>query len=292
MTSLVTRHLFHDKIEDISNEQKAVQQASKTLKNSKNLSKVFEIILAYGNYMNGQTIQGGAYGFKLESLLKINDVKSCKKGITLLHYILEVIEINFPELLEFRNELRSVEAAAKVDWPDVKLKLSTVASDLEVIKKLLDNEDVEESFKEKFKPFYESSTQKIETLSQKIKESEKDYVDVLAFFGEPTTTPTYCFFTLWGTFLSSVEEALIENAKRIKKRITDLAYEDKEPYVPSELLEAPVAMCDEIIVRHNQFYGAFRYCMEKAYSIPKKIYNYSSTYIKSKGKGRFEAHSK
>ncbi len=45
----------------------AVIAASKSVLASEHLKKVFEVILAVGNYMNSSK-RGGAYGFKLQSL--------------------------------------------------------------------------------------------------------------------------------------------------------------------------------------------------------------------------------
>ena len=45
----------------------AVIAASKSVVSSDHLKKVFEVILAFGNYMNSSK-RGGAYGFKLQTL--------------------------------------------------------------------------------------------------------------------------------------------------------------------------------------------------------------------------------
>ena len=49
--------------------------------------QVLETILALGNYLNGSTSRGGAYGFKLEGLLKLGSVKSVDNKESLLHYL-------------------------------------------------------------------------------------------------------------------------------------------------------------------------------------------------------------
>lgn len=58
------------------------QQRSQMLKEgcldiekSPKLLKLLEIVLAIGNYLNAQSIRGGAYGFKLEVLTKLSQVK-------------------------------------------------------------------------------------------------------------------------------------------------------------------------------------------------------------------------
>jgi hypothetical protein len=70
--------------------------------------------LALGNYLNTGN-RGGAYGFKISSILKLTDTKSSIQGRkhTLLHYLTELIEKKFPKLLGFETELAHVEEGSK-----------------------------------------------------------------------------------------------------------------------------------------------------------------------------------
>ena len=40
------------------------------------MAAVLSLVLAYGNYMNGNTIRGQADGFQLGVLLKLRDIKN------------------------------------------------------------------------------------------------------------------------------------------------------------------------------------------------------------------------
>lgn len=53
----------------------AILNASKEVVQSKRMTQILEVVLAFGNFMNkGQ--RGNAYGFKVSSLNKIADTKS------------------------------------------------------------------------------------------------------------------------------------------------------------------------------------------------------------------------
>jgi len=52
---------------------------------STNFKKILEAILAIGNYMNGSTARGGAYGFKLDALTKLHTIRSVDPKITLVN---------------------------------------------------------------------------------------------------------------------------------------------------------------------------------------------------------------
>jgi hypothetical protein len=86
------------------------------IKNCKKLVKIFEIILAIGNYLNGTGPRGGAHGFKLEILSKLADTKTADNKSTLLHYLVDFIAEEYPDLISFTEELNNVEIGAKVDF--------------------------------------------------------------------------------------------------------------------------------------------------------------------------------
>jgi diaphanous 1 len=48
--------------------------------------------LAMGNYLNGQSAKGGAFGFKLDIVKGLEDVKANDKKTNLLMYIIEKAE--------------------------------------------------------------------------------------------------------------------------------------------------------------------------------------------------------
>lgn len=102
---------FVDNVHLIAPQIHAVISASNSVKNSKKLRAVLEIILAFGNYLNSSK-RGPAYGFKLQSLDTLLDTKSTDKRICLLHYIAATIRHKFPELAHFESELLYIDKAA------------------------------------------------------------------------------------------------------------------------------------------------------------------------------------
>jgi hypothetical protein len=58
-----------------------------------------EVILAFGNYLNGVTNRGGAYAFKFDTLAKLSEVKSSDNKKTLFYYIVEYLGENKKEEL-------------------------------------------------------------------------------------------------------------------------------------------------------------------------------------------------
>jgi diaphanous 1 len=53
--------------------------------------------------LNGNSNRGGAYGFKLDSLEKLTDLKMNQAKKTALQYIVELIETEIKEVLIFKT---------------------------------------------------------------------------------------------------------------------------------------------------------------------------------------------
>ena len=65
--------------------------AGEELRGSKKFIRLLEAVLKTGNRMNVGTSRGGAEAFKLDSLLKLADVKGADGKTTLLHFVVQEI---------------------------------------------------------------------------------------------------------------------------------------------------------------------------------------------------------
>ena len=104
-----------------------------------NISKEQRIIvlmkytLAIGNYMNGESARGGAFGFKLDAFDKIADIKNINGKKNLLAYVIEVIERNSGSIyIQVDEEFPLYEFGRKQP-------ISQLFSDLDFIKKGIEN---------------------------------------------------------------------------------------------------------------------------------------------------------
>ncbi|KAK6946837.1 Formin, FH2 domain [Dillenia turbinata] len=68
-----------------------LEAACKDLRNSRLFLKLLEAVLKTGNRMNDGTFRGGAQAFKLDTLLKLADVKGIDGKTTLLHFVVQEI---------------------------------------------------------------------------------------------------------------------------------------------------------------------------------------------------------
>ena len=61
------------------------------LENNHLFHKWLEVVLLFGNYLNGTSNRGGAYGFKLDTLAKLSELKSTDNKKTLFYYLVEYV---------------------------------------------------------------------------------------------------------------------------------------------------------------------------------------------------------
>jgi diaphanous 1 len=89
--SIMFKNIYRDELVDIHRKIDLFFECFEFLENNKILHSWLEIILLYGNYLNGTSNRGGAYGFKLDTLAKISEVKSTDNKKTLFYYIVEYV---------------------------------------------------------------------------------------------------------------------------------------------------------------------------------------------------------
>jgi hypothetical protein len=91
LRSMVFKNIYKFEIQEIIRRVDQFFKAFDYVLSNKRLHKWLEIVLAYGNYLNGTTNRGGAYAFKLDTLTKLGDFKSNDNKKNLLYYIVEYI---------------------------------------------------------------------------------------------------------------------------------------------------------------------------------------------------------
>ena len=113
LTCVATTHGFEEQMQLVTKKQQAMKAACVQLENSKKLRKVVSVVLAMGNYLNGSTNRGGAYGFKLEGLSKLSTVKTSDNKSTLMHFLASTLEKDYPNLKDWPSDVDEVIDIAK-----------------------------------------------------------------------------------------------------------------------------------------------------------------------------------
>ncbi|KAL3509636.1 hypothetical protein ACH5RR_029037 [Cinchona calisaya] len=117
MESLLFMSTFQEETSSIKESFATLEVACKELRNSRLFLKLLEAVLKTGNRMNVGTYRGGATAFKLDTLLKLSDVKGTDGKTTLLHFVVQ--EIIRSEGLRAARRLRESQSMSSVKTEDL-----------------------------------------------------------------------------------------------------------------------------------------------------------------------------
>jgi hypothetical protein len=127
---------FESEIEYLKKSCETLEMACEELRNSRMFLKLLEAVLKTGNRMNVGTNRGDAHAFKLDTLLKLVDVKGADGKTTLLHFVVQ--EIIRTEGTRISDSSENQETNAQDDAKCRKLGLqivSGISSELKNVKK-------------------------------------------------------------------------------------------------------------------------------------------------------------
>ncbi|XP_028761626.1 formin-like protein 3 [Neltuma alba] len=91
LESLMFMTTFTEEVTSLKESFTTLEVACNNLRKSRLFLKLLEAVLKTGNRMNDGTYRGGAQAFKLDTLLKLSDVKGIDGKTTLLHFVVQEI---------------------------------------------------------------------------------------------------------------------------------------------------------------------------------------------------------
>ncbi|XP_004673504.1 PREDICTED: disheveled-associated activator of morphogenesis 2 isoform X2 [Condylura cristata] len=223
LQALFFKKKFQERLAEAKPKVEAILLASRELVRSKRLMQMLEVVLAIGNFMNkGQ--RGGAYGFRVASLNKIADTKSSiDRNISLLHYLIMILEKHFPDILNMPSELQHLPEAAKVNLAELEKEVGNLRRGLRAVEVELDYQkrQVREP-NDKFVPvmsdFITVSSFSFSELEDQLNEAKDKFSKALTHFGEhDSKMQPDEFFGIFDTFLQAFSEAR-QDLEAMRKR--------------------------------------------------------------------------
>eukprot|EP01087_Luapelamoeba_hula_P014294 TRINITY_DN416_c0_g1_i1.p1 TRINITY_DN416_c0_g1~~TRINITY_DN416_c0_g1_i1.p1 ORF type:complete len:1319 (+),score=366.00 TRINITY_DN416_c0_g1_i1:197-4153(+) len=212
--------LFDEQYGDLKPDVEAVLRATKEVEKSPKFKQVLEIVLALGNYLNGNTFRGRAYGFKLDGLTKLRDTKAADGQTTLLHYLVQLVESKYPDAVDFPKELRHVPRAARVVLSVVQSTVGQLNAGMKSVEAEIpqvDSTDPKDKYKEVMTEFVDKKKPLVTDIEASEKTMEEEFKRVAGSFGEPPDTTPDQFFGTINSFLTGFEQATIDIKKRKEK---------------------------------------------------------------------------
>uniref|UniRef100_A0A8C9MIU4 Diaphanous related formin 2 n=1 Tax=Serinus canaria TaxID=9135 RepID=A0A8C9MIU4_SERCA len=218
LNGILFRLMFEEHVNNIKPDIMAVTLACEELKKSESFSKLLELVLFLGNYMNSGSRNAQSLGFNISFLCKIRDTKSSDQKTTLLHFLAEICEENYRDILKFPDELQHVESASKVSAQTLKSNLDSMNQQIQRLEKDLENfpksQDEHDKFVEKMSISF-CAREQYEKLSNMHNNMTKLYENLGEYFTfDPKAISIEEFFGDLSNFRTLFLEALKENNKR------------------------------------------------------------------------------
>eukprot|EP01028_Stygiella_incarcerata_P002714 TRINITY_DN1517_c0_g1_i2.p2 TRINITY_DN1517_c0_g1~~TRINITY_DN1517_c0_g1_i2.p2 ORF type:complete len:480 (-),score=127.74 TRINITY_DN1517_c0_g1_i2:91-1530(-) len=85
-----------------------LQEIAQNILHSKRFPLLLQVVLAFGNFLNGGTPRGQAYGFKMDTLLKLETVRASDGRTTLLDYIVRHVRLHEPNAAAFCEDFKLI----------------------------------------------------------------------------------------------------------------------------------------------------------------------------------------
>ena len=92
-----------------------------------------ELILLIGNIMNTGSKNAQSVGFDISYLPKLNNTKDRENKHTLLYFLVEHIEKDYPELLSFPDEMIHIDNASRVNIDNIQKLLKQMDSSIKAL---------------------------------------------------------------------------------------------------------------------------------------------------------------
>ncbi|XP_076900290.1 formin-like protein 18 [Bidens hawaiensis] len=212
---------FGSQVNDLRKSLNAVNSAVEQVRSSSKFKRVMQTILTLGNALNQGTARGAAVGFRLDSLLKLTDTRARNTRMTLMHYLCKVLADKLPELLDFSQDLSSLEPASKVQLKFLAEEMQTISKGLEkVVQELSTAENdgpVSEKFLKALKEFLCSAEGDARALASLYSLVGKNVDSLILYFGEdPARCPYEHVVATLKNFVRMFNQAHDENCKQLE----------------------------------------------------------------------------
>ncbi|VVC32460.1 Diaphanous autoregulatory (DAD) domain,Formin, GTPase-binding domain,Armadillo-like helical,Formin, FH3 [Cinara cedri] len=223
LRSLVYKKKFVTWTSEVEGRTKVVMEASREVARSRRLKKLLEIVLALGNYMN-KGARGNAWGFRLSSLNRLSDTKSSSvRGTTLLHFIVDMADKKFKDVLLLEEDIPHVRSASKVSLAELEKDMSQLRNNLKEVEREIEFQRVQpavpgDMFLPVMKEFLTAATCKFSELEDLFQDMKTRFDRAVRLFGEDNSTiQPDDFFAVFDSFLTALSEARQDNIS-VKKR--------------------------------------------------------------------------
>ncbi|XP_030627945.1 protein diaphanous homolog 3-like [Chanos chanos] len=219
LNSILFKLQFDEQVNNIRPDIMAVNAACEEVRKSKSFSRLLELVLLMGNYMNAGSRNAQSYGFDLSSLCKLKDTKSTDQKSTLLHFLAELCEEKYPDVLKFIDDLEHVDRASRVSAENLEKSLRQMERQLVQLERDLETfsspDDPQDLFHTKMASFAMHAREQYQKLVIMHSNMDTLYQNMVEYFAiDPKKTSVEELFTDLSNFRAMFMQASKENMRR------------------------------------------------------------------------------
>ncbi|XP_039650771.1 protein diaphanous homolog 3-like isoform X3 [Perca fluviatilis] len=219
LSHILFRLQFEEQVNNLRPDILAVNAACEEVRKSHSFGRLLELVLLLGNYMNAGSRNAQSYGFDLSSLCKLKDTKSADQKTTLLHFLVQVCEEEFPDVIKFVEDLEHVDRSSRVSAENLEKSLRQMEMQLLQLERDLETfsspDDPNDMFLTKMASFSKVAREQYGKLVIMHRNMETLYQNMLEYFAiDPKKTSVEELFTDLSNFRAMFTQALKENLKQ------------------------------------------------------------------------------
>lgn len=219
LNHILFRLQFEEQVTNLRPDILAVSSACEEVRKSLAFGRLLELVLLLGNYMNAGSRNAQSFGFDLSSLCKLKDTKSADQKTTLLHFLAQACEEEFPDVIKFADDLEHVDRASRVSAENLEKSLRQMERQLLQLERDLETfsspDDPSDMFFTKMTSFSTVAREQYAKLVIMHSNMETIYQNLLEYFTvDPKKTSVEELFTDLSNFRAMFTQALKENLRQ------------------------------------------------------------------------------
>jgi dishevelled associated activator of morphogenesis len=193
LKALLIKDGFEKRSTAVEEQMNILEKTIEEVRDSSKLKDFLAFVLKIGNFMNGTGARGGAYGFKLQDLVKLGDTKSFDNKTTLLAYMIEYFEKSKPELIKLADDFPTIQEGSRESLNEVVKDCNQLEGDRNFAKNQLREDEVDD-FSKTITAFLEEADSSLGNLTARKTSIEQKFKNLKKSFGEQPAVDTNDFF--------------------------------------------------------------------------------------------------
>ena len=168
-----------------------IKKACHEMKTCVPFLKLLQAVLELGNHLNAGTHRGGAAGFKLDTLLKLSDIKAVDKKTSLLQFVIEQLRKQDPTIDNLVDAMPNVRPASTIQMSavagmvdEIRLGLRGVHDEISSAKEHIETQNGAGKFVDSMSEFYDAANQRFAELEKAEKHAMAELEESTRYYGE------------------------------------------------------------------------------------------------------------